>query len=179
MKRIIIFIATIIACIGVSTVSLAQKKDRVEFIISVSKEAKVKKVQTIAIFLNGNNSLLTRIEEDVLGIILTNAGFTVINREILEKAVGEQVAKKRKERKWGSVNALEIGKIVNADSILTGTVIIESNKKGLFSVSIASFQLVDVLSGKTLINIFFESKERISFSKIAMKVVAILKRNIE
>lgn len=180
MKRAITFLVTIIICIGFFTVSLAQEKDEIKSIFFVSKEAKakLKKVQTIAIFLNGNDSLRTRIGEDVLSINLANAGFTVISRETLEKAVGEQIAKKRKGEIGGVVNALEIGRIVNADVILIGTVIIESQKEKLFSVSIASFQLVDVLNGKTLINIFFESKEGISFTKIAKKVVAILKQNI-
>ncbi|OQX52258.1 MAG: hypothetical protein B5M53_09085 [Candidatus Cloacimonas sp. 4484_209] len=179
MKKVII-ILTIIACIGPPPSLFAQEKGVLSPIMSVPKEAKakLKTARTIAIFLNGNDSLLTRIAEDTLSINLTNAGFTVINRETLEKAVGEQVAKKKKEKAEGAINALGIGKAVNADSILTGTVIIESSKDKLVLVRIASFQLVDVLSGKTLINILFESEKGKPFSEIANGFVAVLKQNM-
>jgi hypothetical protein len=38
---------------------------------------------------------------------------------MLEKSVGEQVDKMKKEKVEGAINALEIGLAVNADSILT------------------------------------------------------------
>ncbi len=181
MKKILTLLVTIIICIGLSTVSLAQGKDSKFSIISISKEAKtkLKTVQTIAIFFSGNDSLLVRIGEDVFNINLTNAGFTVINREVLEKAIGEEIAKKRKKKTGGSVNALIIGKAVNADSILTGTIITESGEEKLGLVRIASFQLVDVSTGKTLINIFFESEKGKSFSEIANRFVVTLKQSME
>lgn len=177
MKKVIT-ILTMMVCIGASTSLLAQEKNVLSPIIALSKEAKakLKTVQTIAIFLNGNDSLFARLLEDTLSINLTNAGFTVINREMLEKAVGEQVAKKKKD--GGTVSALEIGSIVNSNSILTGTVIIESNGERLALVRIASFQLVDVSSGKTFINILFEHEKAMSFSEIAGGVVNILKQNM-
>ena len=178
MKKVII-ILTIIACIGPPPSLFAQEKGVLSPIMSVSKEAKakLKTARTIAIFLNGNDSLLTRIAEDTLGINLTNAGFTVINRETLEKAVGEQVAKKKKEKAEGAINALEIGKAVNADSILTGTVVIESTEQTLL-VKIASFQLVAVSTEKTLVSILFEFEKGRSFSETAKGFVDILKQNM-
>ncbi len=178
MKKVII-ILTIIACIGPPPSLFAQEKGVLSPIMAVPKEAKtkLKTLRTIAIFLSGNDSLLTRIAEDTLGINLTNAGFTVINRETLEKAVGEQVAKKKKEKVEGAINALEIGKAVNADSILTGTVVIESTEQTLL-VKIASFQLVAVSTEKTLVSILFEFEKGKSFSETAKGFVDILKQNM-
>lgn len=180
--RKLISILTIITLTGVTApFSFAQEKAGISPIISVSKDGKtrIKAVQTIAIFLNGNDSLLTRVLEDLLGIRLTNAGFTVINREILEKSTGEQIAKKKKEKTEAAINALEIGAAVNANSILTGTVIVENDKENSFLIKIASFQLVDVASGKNLLSILFESEKGESFSKISNDFVNVLKQSSE
>lgn len=181
MKKIVPIVIIITICIGFSTTSLAQEKSGISPTIAVSQEAKakLKTARTTAIFLSGNDALLTRIVEDALAIHLTNAGFTVINREMLEKSVGEQVAKKKKEKAEGAINALEIGIAVNADSILTGTLIIESGDQKSLLVKIASFQLVDVANGKTLINVLIESEKGRSFSEIAKGFVEILKQNTE
>lgn len=179
MKKVFT-ILTIIACIGLSPSLFAQGKGVPSPIKAVSSEARTKLTpgKTIAIFLNGNDSLLTRIVEDSIAIHLTNTGFTVINRETLEKSIGEQVAKKRGEA-GGAVNALEIGKAVNADSILTGTVIIESSEKKLASVRMASFQLVDIPSGKNLINVVLESEKGNSVSGLSKRFVDIIKQNMK
>jgi len=180
MKKVLILL-TIITCIGLSTPLLAQEKGSTSSIISISKEAKakLKTGQTIAIFLSGNDSLLTRIVEDALAIHLTNAGFTVINREMLEKSVGEQVAKKKKEKTEVAINALEIGMAVNADSILTGTILIESGEQKSLIVKVASFQLVDVTSGKTLVNVLVESEKGNSLSETAKGFADVLRQNLE
>lgn len=181
MKKLIKVLTITIICIGLSTNLLAQEKSNTSLITAVSKEAKtkLKATQTTAIFLGGNDPLLTRIVEDALAIHLTNAGFSVINREMLEKSVGEQIAKKKKESAEGAINALEIGMAVNSDSILTGTVIMESTEEKLALVKLASFQLVDVSSGKTLISILFEPEKGKSSSDIAKGFVDILRQNME
>lgn len=171
-----------IICSGVfvSTLSFAYEKNSIPFIIFVSKDAKkkLKTVQTIAIFLNGNDSLLTRIVEDTIGIYLSNSGFMVVSREILEKAIVEKMAEKKRERKEGVINALEIGKAVNADSILIGTVIVKSTKQTLL-IKVASFQLVDVINGNNLLSIVFEPKEDKSFSEIVQRFIEILKQSMD
>lgn len=179
--RKVITILTIIACIGFSPILCAQENDTRSPLISISKEAKtkLKTTGTVAIFLNGNDTLLTKIVEDAFAIHLTNAGFTVTNREKLEKSVGEQIAKKRKEKEATSVNALDIGKAVNADCILTGTVIIESAEQKSLLVKIASFQLLDVTSEKALIRFLSEPEKGKSFSEITGEFVGILKRNMK
>lgn len=181
MKNLIKILAISLVCIGLSAPVLAQEKSGTSPIIAVSKEAKakLKATRTTAIFLNGNDPLLTRIVEDALAIHLTNAGFSVINREMLEKSVGEQVAKKKKEKAEGAINALEIGIAVNADSILTGTIVIESGEQRSLLTKVASFQLVDVASGKTMINVLFESEKGNSLSETAKRFADILKQNME
>jgi len=181
MKKIITFLAITVLCIGLSTSLLAQEKGSISLITAVTKNAKdkLKTDQTIAIFLSGNDSLLIRILEDALAIHLANEGFTIVNRELLEKGVGEEVARKKKEKKEGTINALEIGKAVNADSILTGTVIIESGEEKSLLIKIASFQFVDVASGKTLLSILFESERGRSFSETAQSFVEIIKQSME
>ncbi len=181
MKKLLNILLITMICIGYSASLLAQAKSNVLPLVAVSKEAreKLKTSRTTAIFLSGNDSLLTRIVEDALAVHLTNAGFTVINREMLEKSVGEQMAKKKKEKAEGAINALEIGISVNADSILTGTIIIESGEHRSLLTKVASFQLIDVAKGKTLINVLFESDKGISLSETAKGFVDILRQNVE
>lgn len=181
MRKLIKILTITIISIVFSTSLFAQERSTISPITAVSKEAKakLKTVRTIAIFLNGNDPLLIRIVEDAVAIHLSNIGFTVINREMLEKSVGEQVTKKKREKAEGAINALEIGSAVNADSILTGTLIIESGDQKSLLIKIASFQLVDVANGKTLINVLIESEKGRSFSETAKGFVEILKQNTE
>lgn len=179
MKKIMIILA-VITCIGLPTKVVAQERGAIYPLMAVSKEAKVKLKadRKIAIFLNGNDPLLKRIAEDSLSIHLNNAGFVSINREVLEKSVGDQVAKKRKEKAEETLNALDIGKVVNADSILTGTVIMESGEQQSLLVKIASFQMVDIATGETLISALFEPEKGKSFSEVTKSFVEILKQNM-
>ena len=181
MKKVImILIKIVLIFVGISTsLSSAQEKNIPSPIIALSEgaNAKIKTVRKVAIFLSGSDSLLTKIMEDALAIQLSNTGLTVINRETLEKNVGEQLTKKRKEKLEGAISALEVGTAVNAESILTGIVFIEPNEGKLPSVKIASFQLIAVEDGKTLITLLFESENGKSFSDIAKLFVDILKNN--
>jgi hypothetical protein len=176
MRKIFI-ILTISILIGLKTPVFAQERDFLFPSISISKNAKVKlqSARKVGIFINSNEMLLKRIIEDALAIQLTNAGFISINREVLEKGVGEQVVKKQKEKLETALNALDIGKAVNADLILTGTVIIESGEKHSLLVKIASFQIVDIASGETLTSVLFEPDKGKSFSEIAKRFVDLLK----
>ena len=181
MKRLI-KILIVVCCIGLSHASLfAQEKGNASPIVALSKDvkAKLKTGAKIAIFLSGNEPILTRLIEDALSIYLTNAGFTPINREKLEKGIGEQVIQKRKEKIEGAINALEVGKIVNSDSIITGTIIMESGEQKSIVVKIASFQLVDVASEKTLLSFLSEPEKGKSLLEMVKGFVDILKQNVE
>lgn len=181
MKKLVRILAITVSCVGVFTSLFAQEKGGSSFTVAVSRGAKDRlcSAKTIAVFLSGNDLLLTRILEDALAIHLTNAGFTPINREILDKSVGEQVARKKREKGEGTINALEIGIAVNADHIVTGTVVVESLEQRSLLTKVASFQLVDVANGRTLISVLFESEKGSSLSEIAKAFTDILRQNME
>ncbi|MFQ5787120.1 MAG: hypothetical protein ACE5H1_03990, partial [Thermodesulfobacteriota bacterium] len=77
------------------------------------------------------------------------------------------------------INALEIVRKVNADAILTGTVFIVSDDQQSLFVKMASFQIVEVESEKTLISILFEFEKGKTFSDITKGFVDILRQNLE
>jgi len=164
-------------CVGL----VAQEKTAGFPIFAALKEARggLKAGRTVAIFLTGNDILFTTIVEDAIDIYLTNAGFDVVNRDRLEKTVGEHVDKKKKEKTEGvAINALEIGRAVNAAFIVTGAVVIESQEQKSLVVKIGSIQLVDVLTEKTLINVLFEPEKGQSVSETAREFVEIVKQNM-
>ncbi len=177
MKRIIFLLVLVVCSVAPGSLFTQEKmqieSQEVSFAISTEAKAKLKTVKTIAIFLEGTDAFLTRLVEDVLAINLTNAGFTVINRERLTKTIGEQVVKKQ-EGKGGVVNTLEIARIVNADSILVGTLVIEYEVGQPLLLKICSFQLIDIASEETIINILFEFSKGKQFSEIARTFLNIL-----
>ena len=178
MRKKIISIAIVFFSLGFSTVLFAQEKEVQPTIMFAAKEAKAKTVGTIAIFLNGNDPLLMRIVEDAFAIHLANGGFAVINREVLEKSVGEQVAKMRKDKSDRAINALEVSRALDANSIITGTlIVVESGEQSSLLVKIYSLQLIEASSGKTLINVLFESGKGRPIAEIANAFVNVLKQN--
>jgi len=182
MRKIILMLTiTIVACVGLSPLLFAQANEARSPLVSVSQEAKtkLKTPGAVAIFLSGNDALLTKIAEDALAIHLTNAPFTVVNREKLEKTVAEQIAIKRKAKEDESINAIDIGKAVNASFILTGIVIVDSVEEKSLLVKIASFQLLDVSGEKTLVSYLSEPDKGKRFSEITKDFVDIIKQNMK
>jgi hypothetical protein len=177
-KTILILTITTVACIGLSPVLFAQASAPGTPLVSIAQEAKakIKTTAAVAIFLNGNDALLTGIMEDALNIRLSNMGFTVVSREKLEKSVGEQIAKMSKEKEGGAVNALEIGRAVNADLVLTGTVIVELAQDRPLLVKVASFQLIEVINEKTLIGFLSEPEKGKSFSEMSGELTDLVRR---
>jgi hypothetical protein len=146
--------------------------------VSAEAKTKVRAGQTVAVFLNGSDILSSRIMEDAVGICLANAGFNVVNRERIERIVGEQVGKMRKEQADGTVNALDVGKAVNADLIVTGTVIIDSVEQKPLVVKIACFQLVEVSAERTLVNALFETDKGDSMAQTSRAFVQIVRPDL-
>lgn len=180
MRKLTSLLIVAISCIGFVAVLPAQEKNSASAVFTASKEVKTKlrAGQTVAVFLNGNDVLSTRILEDTLGIYLANTGFNVVNRERLEKTVGEQIDKKRMDKVEKAINALDIGKVVNAEWIVTGTVIIEPDEQKSLTLKIGSFQLIDVAGEKTLINAVFEPVKGKSLSDTAKEFADILRQNM-
>jgi len=180
MRKSIAILGTIaIVSVGLSPLLLAQASAPGRPLVSIAQEAKakIKTTAAVAIFLNGNDALLTGIMEDALSIHLSNMGFTVVNREKLEKSVGEQIAKMSKEKEGRAVSALEIGRAVNADFILTGTVIVELAQDRPLLVKVASFQLIEVVSEKTLIGFLSEPEKGKSFSEMSGEFTDLVSQN--
>lgn len=169
-------------CIGLPPLCLAQQEGAsTSSAVSLEGKATLQQVRTIAIFLNGADALLTRIAEDAISVRLMQAGFQVTSREKLDRVLAEEIAKKKEEEEGGALNALEIGQIVQANAILTGTVIVVESEEQ-FLVKIASLQLVDVQTEDVLVSVLFESAEGEkgrSFSEIAREFVDILRGSAE
>ena len=180
MNKLLSLLVIMIISAGLPINLFAQEKCDSSSLVALSRDTKVKLKSggKYAIFLSGNDALFTRIMEDALSIHLTNAGFAVASRERLEKTVGDEMNKKRKEKAEGAINALEIGKAVGADCIIIGTVIIEIGEQSTF-VKIASFQLVAVENEKTLISHLLESEKGKLISDTAKEFVNLLKQHIE
>jgi hypothetical protein len=107
-------------------------------------------VKNIAVFLQGNEPLAVRILEDGIAIHLYRAGIQVFSREVVERAVGDQVAKRKKDRTEGTINALDIGKAMRADAVLTGTVLVAAEEKRAVVIWHVSFQMLEVEGGAAL-----------------------------
>jgi len=99
--------------------------------------------------------------------ILEDLNINVISREYLEAKVGEQVAKLRKENQEKTLNAVEIGSAVNADSIITGSVFVEVGPL----VKIASLQLIDVNTGKVLLSFVMDAQSGKTITETAKSFV--------
>lgn len=178
-RTAMLIVPALLAASGVGLFAQDVKAFGTIFAVSKEAKAKLKAGQTVAIFLTGNDTLFTRIMEDALDIHLVNAGFEVVNREKLEKTVGEQVDKRRKDKAEGvAINALDVGKAVNAAFIVTGTVVVESDEQKALVLKMGSFQLVDAFAEKTLINVLFEPAKGQSFSDTAQEFVEIVKQSM-
>jgi hypothetical protein len=172
----------LLLCIGLPQVCLAQQGGAsTSSAVSLEGKATLQRVRTIAVFLNGADALLTRIAEDAVSVKLMQSGFRVTSREKLDRVLGEELAKKKEKEQGGALNALEIGQIVEANAVLTGTVIVVESEEQ-FLVKIASLQLVDVQTEDVLINVLFESaggEKGRSFSEIAREFADILRGSAE
>lgn len=77
------------------------------------------------------------------------------------------------------MSALEVGETVGADAILTGTVIFKSGMVDSILVQVASFQMIDVGSGKTLLGILFEAEKGAALSEISRNLNNIIEKKME
>jgi hypothetical protein len=177
MTSIESFAATVMLVTALSWTSFAQQPsgDSPPLLSHKETKARVKTGGTVAVFLTGNDALLTRITEDALAIHLAKQGFTVISREKLERSVGEQLDKSRKENKGGAINALDIGQAIGSDHVVTGTVVTEYGEQKSTLIRLASLQLVDVGSGQALVSVLFEPEKGETISEVTRKFAGLLK----
>lgn len=142
--------------------------------VSAGAVDKLRELNSIAILLQGNESLITTIVEDILAIDLGNADFSIVRRDTIERWVSEELARRRNARDESAVTATEVGRAVNADLVLTGTIISAVGKDKAFEVRIASFQVIDVKTDSTLIAVLYDSHLRDLFPKLGNLVVDLL-----
>jgi hypothetical protein len=182
MKKLagVLIVPGLLLAVCVSTMISAQEPAGQPPILSIAEQAKttLKAGQIIALFLNGNDALFTRVMEDALSIQLSNAHFVVVNREKLEKSVGTQIAKLEKES-GGAVSALEVGRTVGANLVLTGTAIVEFPQDRPLRVRVGSFQLIDVATEKTLVAFLSEPEKGESLSAMSGAFVSIIRENMK
>lgn len=165
MSGVVLAIALTVANVSANGTTLVNTSGECKQALSHAKSS--------AVFLTANDSVFVRLVEDSLGICLANAGLTVTNRETLEKKLGEQVNQRQKESSGTTINALEIGKSVQADVIVTGTaVVLQEEKRPM--VQMVSFQLLDVRSEKTLISVVFDYEQPLPISTACEEFVKLV-----
>ncbi|HUT03712.1 MAG TPA: hypothetical protein VM163_07470 [bacterium] len=180
MRRIGV-VLLVLACTGLWCArAVGQESGRESTIVAASNDAgeKLRMLRTFALFVNGADRLLPMAMEDAIAIHLANMGKSVVSREKVESAVGDYLQQKEKEKSTQTVNAIQIGKAVGADSIIIGTMVVTTLDDNKPFVMIASFQFVEVASQRTLLRVLFEFGESKSLSAIAERLTGILKQNM-
>lgn len=165
-RGICLALCTLLVSLGLAQPGVAQSTA-----LFVDAQAKKKTIKALAIFLTSADPLLTRLLEDGLAIELLKADMSLKSREDLEKVVAEQVARMKEAKTGGAVTALDIGRALNLDAVITGTLIMDATAPPGVSVRIATFQLLDVATGKTLMSVLFEFDGGRSFATTAKAFV--------
>jgi hypothetical protein len=137
--------------------------------------ARLSAVRTVALFLQGNDPLAVRILEDSIAIHLERQGIGAVNRELVERAVGDQIARRRKEKLEGGMSALDVGKAVKAEAVVTGTVLFDPEERRSVVVRVVSFQLLDTDQGTLLVNAVLTYDQGGSSSDVAARIARMMK----
>ena len=187
MRKVVKLVVAIVA-IGIITVSCGRREpdelpaenmppEEPAPVMAVSQDIheKLKSGKTVALLVSGNEPLLLEIIKDHIAINLRNAGFSVSNPETIEKSLAEEVAKRTNEQTPAVLGTTDLGKAVNADYVLIGTIIVDRADDRGISVQAASFRIVDVQTGEPLLCFILESEP---FLDVARRVVEVVKRNM-
>lgn len=137
--------------------------------------ARLNAVRTVALFLQGNDPLAVRILEDSIAVHLERQGIGAVNRELVERAVGDQIAKRRKEKIEGGMSALDVGKAVKAEAVVTGTVLFDHDERRSVVIRVVSFQLLDTDQGLSLVNAVITYDQAASTVDVAARIARMLK----
>ena len=129
--------------------------------------------KSAAMFLTANDTALARIFEDAMAVCFVNEGISVPNREMVEKKLGEQVTQRQKEETGTTINAFEMARELQTDLIVTGTVVFSQDDKRPM-VSIASIQLLDVKTEKTLFSVVFDYEQPATLSALCRDFMSML-----
>lgn len=138
-------------------------------IVAASADARsvVARGATVAVFMQGNDSLVTRVVEDALALALADLGFKPVSRELLEKTVGEYVLKTRRTDSETALDALSVAGAVGATLAVTGTIIVHADDEGALSIRLASVQLVGVERQQVVLQTLYEPVGPLSIRQLA------------
>ncbi|MFH0777756.1 MAG: hypothetical protein V2A71_03905 [Candidatus Eisenbacteria bacterium] len=144
-------------------------------------------VKQVMISFSGINPLQTRIFEDFLAHELMNLGIEVVERGKVENVIAEQVAAHEEESRAGTpkshfINAVQVGRLIGADTIIIGTLIDTILQFGSAGDSknyasgqklqclMTSAQFVSVASEKILVSFSFDYEEGRSLKDAARDI---------
>jgi hypothetical protein len=173
-------------------------------------------IKRIAVFISGAETFLTTMMDDALSIDLQNLGFDVVKRLEIEKRVTKEWKDRYKDwyseyEKWYSLpdstklqllppkpideleiarNEIEIGKLVNADGILTGTILegrqqYSTMKEGSGAgaekivITAVSLQLIDVKKENVLFEVLIGYTHGVSIPYVSKDVMGFLSDKIK
>ncbi|MBI3879225.1 MAG: hypothetical protein HY301_04075 [Verrucomicrobia bacterium] len=139
--------------------------------ISTGLKTQVKPGQKVVVSLTGNESVLVHLLEDSLAIQLSNSGFEVVSREQLELALAKRTSAKQDGSPDVTVGMLDLARTNNADLLVSGSAVLVLSDTQPVQVKAVSIQVVDVSSGKTLIQTLFESKDGIRLTDLSRAFV--------
>ena len=154
----VFIIALITSALGVH----AQAQDQsIRPYIAASSEAKtrIKAGQRVVIVLSANENLLGKLLEDAIAIQFSNLGYEVVPREQLESVLAKRMAARTDSTNEIAVSALDLAKGVNADLVITGAAVLGTSDLQSIMVKAASLQVLDVATGKNLVQTLFDTKE--------------------
>jgi hypothetical protein len=140
---------------------------RPQIAISSAAKPKVTSGQKIAIVLSANDNLLGKLLEDAIAIQFSNAGYEVVPREQLESVLAKRLAAKSDSTNEAAVSTLDLAKALGADLAVTGAAVLGTSELQSIMVKATSLQMLDVATGKHLVQTLFDNKEGLRLSEVS------------
>jgi hypothetical protein len=128
--------------------------------------------QKVAIVLSANDTLLGKLLEDALAIQLSNVGYEVVPREKLESVLARQMAADSTNET--ALSTLDLARAVNANLVITGVAFVGTSDFQPIMVVAASLQLLDVSTGKYLVQTLFEDKDGIRLTATSKSFLEVI-----
>lgn len=160
---------TMCVVIGVASLGAAQERTPSPSTVALTKEGRVvlRRIQSVGIFLTGNDPVLARLAEDALAIQLTNVGLTVLNRAQLEKVANDHVARSKADKSDGSLGAIELVRVAKGHGVVAGTLLVTLGEQRSVLVRAASFDVLAVDTEVTVLRVLFDFEKGRSVADVA------------
>jgi len=117
--------------------------------------------------LSANDNLLGKLLEDAIAIQFSNAGYEVVPREQLEAILAKRLAAKADSTTEAAVSALDLAKVLGADLVITGAAVLGTSELQFIMVKATSLQMLDVSTGKHLVQTLFDNREGLRLSEVS------------